>query len=78
MSIVGSRIKILDSKDATKRGRRGEIVLETANTMILRTEEGKIIVEKKGTVLEVEGKDEPLAGDDLLGRLEDRIKEGKR
>jgi len=78
MSVVGSRVTILDSNDPTKRGRRGEVVLETANTILLRTEDGRITVEKAGTVLAVEGNDEPLPGDDLQGRLEDRIGEGRR
>jgi len=74
MSVVGTRAAIVDSKDGTKVGRKGEIVLETSNTLLLKTAEGTITVEKAGTVLEVEGDDEPLAGDDILGRLEDRIR----
>ena len=74
MSIVGTRAVIVDSKDGTKLGRKGEIVLETANTLVLKTAEGSITIEKAGTVLQVEGDDEPLVGDDILGRLEDRLR----
>jgi RNase P/RNase MRP subunit p29 len=74
MSIVGTRAVIVDSKDGTKLGRKGEIVLETANTLVLKTAEGAITIEKAGTVLQVEGDDEPLVGDDILGRLEDRLR----
>lgn len=74
MSIVGTRAVIIDSKDGTKPGRKGEIVLETAKTLLLKTAEGTITIEKAGTVLRVEGDDEPLVGDDILGRLEDRLR----
>lgn len=74
MSVVGTRALIVGSKDGTKLGRKGEIVLETANTLLLKTASGTITVEKAGTVLELEGDDEPLAGDDIRGRLEDRIR----
>ncbi len=74
MSVIGTRAVIVDAKDATKRGRKGEIVLETANTLLMKTADGTITVEKAGTVLEVEGDGEPLVGDDMLGRLEDRIR----
>jgi len=78
MSVVGSRAKIMDAKDSTKVGRKGEIVLETANTLLLRTEAGTITVEKAGTFLQMEGYGEPLAGNDIRGGLEDRIREEKR
>ena len=74
MSVVGTRAVVVDSKDGTKLGRKGEIVLETANTLLLKTAEGTIMIEKAGTVLQVEGDDEPLVGDDISGRLEDRIR----
>jgi RNase P/RNase MRP subunit p29 len=74
MSIVGTRAVIVDSKDKTKLGRKGEIVLETANTLLLKTADRTITVEKAGTVLQLESDDEPLLGDDILGRLEDRIR----
>jgi len=77
MSVVGTKAVVVDSKDGTKLGRKGEIVLETANTLLLKTADGTITIEKAGTVLEVEGEDEPLVGDDIRGRLEDRIR-GRR
>jgi RNase P/RNase MRP subunit p29 len=75
MSVVGTRAMIIDSKDGSLHGRKGEVVLETANTLLLKTADGTITVEKAGTVLQVDGDDEPLLGDDILGRLEDRIRE---
>ncbi|HYB45415.1 MAG TPA: ribonuclease P protein subunit [Nitrososphaerales archaeon] len=77
MSVVGTKAVVIDSKDGTKLGRKGEIVLETARTLLLKTADGTITIEKAGTVLQVEGEDDPLIGDDIKGRLEDRIR-GRR
>ncbi len=74
MSVVGTKALVIDAKDGSLRGRKGEIVLETANTLLLKTAEGTITIQKAGTVLQVDGDDEPLAGNDILGRLEDRIR----
>ena len=74
MSVLGTKAIIVDAKDQSVRGRRGEVVLETANTLLIRTTAGTITVEKAGTVLQVEDDDEPLVGDDILGKLEDRIR----
>ena len=78
MSVVGTKVTIIDANDITKLGRKGEIVLETANTLLFRTAERNITVEKAGTVLAVEGSHEPLAGDDIKGRLEDRLRAKSR
>ena len=73
MSVVGTDVKVVDASDRSLRGRRGVIELESANTLLLKTAEGKITLQKAGTVLEVEG-EAPLTGDDLKGRLEDRLR----
>ena len=75
MSVVGTKGVIVDSKEKGMRGKKVEIVLETENTLLLKTSEGTITLQKAGTVLQVEGDDEPLVGDAIRGRLEDRIRE---
>jgi RNase P/RNase MRP subunit p29 len=74
MSVVGSRATVVDAKDGGLRGRKGEIVLETANTIQLKTSDGTITIQKSGTVLQLDGEDGPVLGDDIRGRLEDRIR----
>ena len=74
MSVVGTRAVVVDCRDTSVRGRKGEVVLETAKTLLLRTAEGTITIEMAGTGLQVEGENERLVGDDVMGRLEDRIR----
>ena len=78
MSIVGEDVALLKSRDPTKTGRKGKAVLETANTVILMTDRGKITVEKKGTVFLFSPSGRVVAGENVQGRLEDRLKEGAR
>jgi RNase P/RNase MRP subunit p29 len=75
MSVLGTRVTVIAAKDETKVGRKGDVVLETEKTLLLQTLSGTITVEKAGTVLQVEESDEPLSGDDIRGKLEDRIRE---
>ncbi len=71
--IVGERVKVLNASDHTQIGIRGEVVLESANTIVIE-EEGKMKrVQKKGTVLQLQGNRAVVRGDDLSGRLEDRM-----
>lgn len=74
MSVVGTSVTVMGSSDASQIGRRGVIVLETARTLQVSTKEGVITIQKAGTSLTVEGGEEPMTGDDLAGRLEDRLR----
>ena len=75
MNVIGEGVTILSSPDPTKVGRKGWVVLETANTLIINSAGRKIIVEKAGSdFLLVSGK--VIKGEELAGRLEDRV--GKR
>jgi len=76
-TIVGDSVTIVGSTDPTKLGRKGEVVLETYKTLVLDSAAGgerrRIRVEKKGTVLQIEGSKTVIDGCDIIGRLEDRL-----
>jgi RNase P/RNase MRP subunit p29 len=75
MSVIGENVTILNSSDPTKKGRAGEIVLETSRTLvILQTNGRRISVEKMGTVLEFQNSKKVIGGEEILGRLEDRLR----
>jgi len=74
MSIIGEEIAIIDSRDPTKTGRKGEVVFETSNTLELDTGTKTIRVEKAGTVFQVSKSKRVLDGNELVGRLEDRLR----
>ncbi len=71
--IVGERVKVLNASDHTQIGVRGEVVLESANTIVIEDEGKMRRVQKKGTVLQLQGNREVLRGEELSGRLEDRL-----
>jgi ribonuclease P protein subunit POP4 len=78
-SIVGEKIRIVNSSDPTKTGRRGEVVLETCKTILLESSDGRRIrMEKTGTVMLLEDSKRVVNGDDIAGRLEDRLGSRKR
>jgi len=78
MSIIGEDVAVLQAKDPTKPGRKGKAVLETANTVVLLSEKGKLTVEKKGTVFLLSPSGRVAAGEDIAGRLEDRLRARRR
>ncbi len=78
MSLVGQEITIIDSCDPTKTGRRGEVVLETSGTLELEGGGRTIVVPKAGSVFQVSGSRKVLNGDEMVGRLEDRLRSKKQ
>ncbi len=77
MNIIGESVAILNASDPTVAGRSGRVVLETANTLLLRSEGETFRIQKKGTVLQLSGSKEVVAGEDIPGRLEDRLRSKK-
>lgn len=73
MNVIGERITVLTSHDSTKVGRTGTVVLETAKTLVLDSGGRTIRVEKSGTGFMVQGSGQVLTGDDISGRLQDRL-----
>jgi len=78
MSIIGEEVAVLRASDPTKTGRKGRAVLETANTVVLYSERGKLTIEKKGSVFLLSPSGRVAAGEDIEGRLEDRLRSRKR
>jgi len=73
MNVVGKKVTVLSSKDPTKQGRSGVVLLETANTLLLGENGKEVRVEKMGTAFMVQESREVVTGDDISGRLEDRL-----
>lgn len=74
MSLMGEEVKIIDSNDPTKTGRTGEIIFETSKTFELDTGGRRIMVEKAGSVFQVCGSKKVFNGNEMVGRLEDRLR----
>jgi len=73
MNITGDRLTVLTSRDPTKTGRSGRVLLDTANTLLL-DEGGKTVrIEKEGAAFMLMGSGRVVTGSDIAGRLQDRI-----
>jgi len=72
MNVVGERLTIVSSRDPSKQGRTGTVMLDTANTLVLDCNGKSLRVEKSGNVFQVCGSKRVVVGADLSGRLEDR------
>jgi RNase P/RNase MRP subunit p29 len=71
--IIGEDVRVAAARDAVLLGLKGKVVLETMHTLTIRTEaKRKVTLPKKGSALRLTS-GTILIGDDLEGRLEDRI-----
>ncbi len=75
MNLIGRRVKILVATDPNQVGLSGELVLERSKTLLLESHGRRLTIQKLGTVIELAGKGrgEVIRGDDILGRVEERI-----
>jgi RNase P/RNase MRP subunit p29 len=73
VNVVGEMLTILTSKDPTKTGRSGRVLIDTANTLLLDEGGRTIRVEKAGGAFMIMGSGKILTGADIAGRLQDRI-----
>ncbi|TLY17674.1 MAG: ribonuclease P protein subunit [Thaumarchaeota archaeon] len=75
MSLIGRRVKILVATDPNQVGLSGELVLERSKTLLLESHGRRLTIQKLGTVIELAGtgRGEVIRGDDILGRVEERI-----
>ncbi len=74
MSVIGHSVSVVNASDPTIVGRSGDVVLETANTLLLSKNGRSFRIQKKGTVLALADSNQVVAGKDVLGRLEDRLR----
>jgi len=71
--IIGEDVRVAAARDTVLLGLRGKVVLESMHTLTIRTDgKRKVTLPKVGSAL-VLSSGEILIGDDLEGRLEDRI-----
>jgi RNase P/RNase MRP subunit p29 len=72
VSVIGERMTVLTSSDPTKAGMKGQVVLETAQTLLLDTGSKVVRVEKSGSAFLLSGSKKVVTGSDIEGRLQDR------
>ena len=70
--LVGSQIEIVDSKNKSLVGKKGEIIDETKNTLTIQTKRKKIKVLKAHITIMINN--QKIQGKSLVSRPEDRLK----
>ncbi len=76
--VIGEDVSVAAARDALLLGLKGKVVLESMHTITIRTEAKRnVVLPKMGSALELSG-GTILIGDDLEGRLEDRIAASSR
>jgi RNase P/RNase MRP subunit p29 len=72
VNIIGERLTVLTCCDPTKAGKNGQVVLETAQTLLLDTGTKVLRVEKSGSAFLLTRSKKVVKGSDIEGRLQDR------
>lgn len=71
--IIGEDVRVAAARDSVLLGLKGRVVLESMHTLTIRSGANRnVTIPKIGSALELSS-GEILIGDDLEGRLEDRI-----
>jgi RNase P/RNase MRP subunit p29 len=71
--VIGEDVRVAAARDAVLLGLKGKVVLETMHTLTIRTDaKRKVVLPKAGSAIQLKD-GQILLGDDLKGRLEDRI-----
>lgn len=73
MNVIGEKIRVLTATDPTMVGRTGTVVLETANTVTLKSMGRNVLIGKSGMSFMLVGSGKIVAGVDIAGRLQDRL-----
>lgn len=73
MNVIGERLTVLTSPDPTKTGRTGRVVLETANTLLIDSGGKTVRIEKPRTAFMLLDSRKVVTGEDIAGRLQDRL-----
>lgn len=71
--IIGEDVRVAAARNSLLVGQKGKVVLETMHTLTLKVGTGKnLVLPKSGSALEL-STGNLVIGDDLEGRLEDRL-----
>ncbi len=78
IGLIGQRVAVLQCPDKGVVGTRGIFALETMKTITIVSGRSKRTMPKVGTVLQLQDSGDLVVGDELVGRLEDRLARGAK
>lgn len=79
MPVLGRQVTVVSCASSPGLvGTTGTVVLESMRMLTIVSQSSKLEVPKRGTALRLEGTHKIVVGDEMLGRLEERISKGAR
>jgi len=78
MPVIGKEVAIVQCSNATMVGLRGTVALESMHMITVVSGSRKLEIAKKGTVLKLQDSGKVVIGDEMAGRVEDRLSRGSR
>jgi RNase P/RNase MRP subunit p29 len=73
VNVIGERLTVLSASDPTKKGITGRVLLETLNTLVVHSGGRTLRIEKAGSAFSLLDSGKIITGQDLAGRLQDRL-----
>ena len=78
IDLLGKKIAIVQCSDVSKVGIGGVFALETMKTVTIQSGSTTRVIPKVGTVFQIQDTGRVIVGDEMVGRLEDRLARGAR
>jgi RNase P/RNase MRP subunit p29 len=78
IDLIGKKIAVVQCADPSILGLRGILSLESMKTVTILSGSSKRMVPKRGTVLQVQDGGRLVIGDEMMGRVEERIARGSK
>jgi len=78
IDLIGKKVAIVQCSDQSKVGLRGVFALETMKTISIQSEGATRVIPKVGTVFQLQESGRVVVGNEMVGRLEDRLARGAR
>lgn len=78
IDLIGQKIAVLQCSDPGLIGKKGTFAIESMKTITIVSGSSKLMLPKVGTVLQLQDGGRIIVGDELVGRLEDRLARGSK
>jgi len=78
MRLLGMDVAVVQSSNPLMVGFRGTVALESMRMITIVSRSKKVTVPKTGTVLQLLEKGKVVVGDEMIGRIEDRLSRGSK
>jgi RNase P/RNase MRP subunit p29 len=73
VNVIGEDLTVIESSDPGKVGRKGRVLLETANTLLIDSGGSVVRVEKSGASFLLQQEGLIVTGKEIAGRLQSRL-----